>query len=1707
MEAAQARTQRERGYANLGRAYLLKGDLAHAEVFLRKALELDPDRPDSLLCLGRIYQTQARYDEAIRTYQRAAELDPTQVAPFRGLASTAFKAGDLESAVTHFQKAINVREESTDRVNLAACLVLLGRLEDALPHYRTATEKNPGCLAAQYGLGVVLLRLGKPAECLAPLKKACELEPDYLPGQLTLAFGHLLSREFESARIAMERVLTLDPFNPLVQFAWGLVAKNLGRGQDAICAFGRALELQPGYGPALSALGSIHFRRKEFERAAEIYARCERDNPTQPFAPFNLACCQLEMNQIDEAIQSFERALALGPGFVRALTGIGNALWRAERFQEALDSYKKGVATDSGYAACHYDLGVAWLSQGRLAEAQTSLTRALALWSDSGGADAGAGPGRDRCLDEMAPSDARRTAAWGLTMSQGSLACVVAEQGDLERAELLARQAAQWPDARAHSNLGAILSRQNKLDEAIRWLRSAIDLDPKLARAYHNLAWVLVRTGAEDEAIRFYEQAIALEPTFCAPRIQLARLLGLNGDFLSALEHYHAALGINPGDWSVQLEMGDLCQRVGSIDRAFHHYIQAAELSGSDPTALERMGHLYERLGQHKEAVSRYRQVAELDPGSSHVHFRLGICLEQLGQEDEALHSYRRAIEQGKEPEGLSRAVRLFLRLGFVEEAQHALDRGIQADGDDPELLALVGEIHLRKGEVDQAIVMLERSYQARATAGSAVLLSQAYVQGRLKDKAQEILRDARVRFPTEPGIHFQSAMIHLENAEGAEAVRAFGRLVSLAPAYPGGYSGLGDALGLLGRHEEAVTAYRKASVLDTAFTGYTGLGDALFAIGEIGEAISAYKRAVELDDRSHRAHYLLGRAFLEVHDDASALRFLTRATELKEGYGPACFKLGEIHRLLGKPQEAVRYFEKATVDDPQDVSAHVGLGLAFLDIGSVAQAMGPLKKAFSLDKKSPEVQFAMGEAFQRAGNPDKALVCYRNALMLKSDYVMARRRLGDLHLEQGRLADAAACYRALPPKDPSLQQALLTLGDALAKAGKVEEAQSTFDRAIQLAPKTPQTWVRLGRLLIGQGRQADAIVAFERAVQIDPDASEAFDSLGELYMQSGEVEKAIECFQRALGSEESEKPEVSEALEPLAAKFGETIDKTAEKTVQETEPAPSTFDLGSGEQEAKDKEAGALATAVTVIDATVVEDRVESKPEPEPSRDAGNVESPESAGPPELSATQEVEARQEPIDDRRPVAQPLDTEPKGIVESMSESDIVEQTAFELNVADKPRSVEVSFLEESRSFEEPFPEESEGSASVGPVTTSGPVDFWGGPAPADIRAPSVDHGFEGEVPLTEEGVWEEPSAVDRPVSISLDEASDPNPVEKTASGTSILSVRESDPNPAEETVEPLLTSPPSRGGLRATRKEMIHPDVIAAALARATASDEDDVKPPPRPGDRQMADAYVYVGRMMEGKMRVQEAALEYRRATEVDPTYEVGWRLLANASNLLKDWTTAVTALERLREISPNDLSLEIQLGSLHKRLGDFDGAFRSYQRALEIDPDRSDLAWEVGSYLFDHRRWSDAIPYLERARKSMEGKPVLYYQLALSYLATGRASEAAPHMENAFAFDSKNRVLALGTARLREQVGDWQGAGLLLEEYLREKPSDPEVTYELACVHARAGEETHAVELLERAVEIGFSDRLRLQREECLASLRRLPEFRSIEKKLDFK
>jgi predicted O-linked N-acetylglucosamine transferase (SPINDLY family) len=189
---------------------------------------------------------------------------------------------------------------------------------------------------------------------------------------------------------------------------------------------------------------------------------------------------------------------------------------------------------------------------------------------------------------------------------------------------------------------------------------------------------------------------------------------------------------------------------------------------------------------------------------------------------------------------------------------------------------------------------------------------------------------------------------IHAASGNAKEAVKAFGRAITLAPDFALALANVGKLYVELGRVDEAVTAHRLCVRYDPARASHhVDLGQALLAAGDGEAALEAFGAALVLDPGAADARIGIGLAQSARGDMTASLDAFRQAVADHPGLFAAQHNLALALFRSGRLEEAVDAFRRAVAIDPGSAKAHTNLIFA-LDMdprASLAEAMGERRR------------------------------------------------------------------------------------------------------------------------------------------------------------------------------------------------------------------------------------------------------------------------------------------------------------------------------------------------------------------------------------------------------------------------------------------------------------------------------------------------------------------------------------------------------------------------------------------------------------------------------------------------------------------------------------------------------------------------------------------------------------------------------------------
>lgn len=584
--------------AELATLYMRQNRASEAINTAQAALKIDPDNHEANRVLGLVFGAIAQMG---REGLRPVPGEPPNES--------------LTKAIGYLEKAVAnpVGEaDPTARATLARLYVRGGQYDKAIPLLKALVDQEPGWSDGPALLAEAYAGAGRTADAIAFLEDASKSDPDLLPTladfyerdhrwkdaataygaavaqapashQLEVRYASALINaatrpDLEKARTVLDRLLESNPKDTRALYLLSQAERRLGDlaaseatarkmiAQDARAPWGyyalaETLEERRQYQAVLDALlpALDQFRNR---RGATDHFELTMLLPHVGFA-------YQELHQYDKAIATFDEAHTLAPDDANLTAYLIDANISAKKYGDAV------TLAEQASAGKPPDLRIARLQ-----------ARALHL---SGRNDAAIG-----VLQSVVQAQPDDPAAY-VALAQ---AYTEANRGG-DAVKLLEDARAKIPgDDDLTFELGAVLDRQKRFGDAEAAFRQLIDRDPDNAAALNYLGYMLADRGERlDESVKYLKKAVQLEPEngsyldslgwayFKADKLDLAE---------PNLKRAAEQLGTNS---VVQDHYGDLLFRLGRFDDAIAAWDRAL---GGDGDSIDK--------GEIQKKIHRARQ-------------------------------------------------------------------------------------------------------------------------------------------------------------------------------------------------------------------------------------------------------------------------------------------------------------------------------------------------------------------------------------------------------------------------------------------------------------------------------------------------------------------------------------------------------------------------------------------------------------------------------------------------------------------------------------------------------------------------------------------------------------------------------------------------------------------------------------------------------------------------------------------------------------------------------------------------------------------------------------------------------------------------------------------------------------------------------------------------------------------------------------------
>ncbi|MFA5043220.1 MAG: tetratricopeptide repeat protein [Kiritimatiellia bacterium] len=573
-------------YVRAAVLYIKQGQNDRAIAVMEDACRHNPRSVEAHLYLAQVYQALNRPAEAVKAAQRAIDLEPANAKGYIQLAYLYLAARDEVRARAVLETA---RKKAADKLPV---LRLMGDMcaqkianapaipspdgAKAISYYEEAADLPPDEASLQYQerLGDLYLINRQTDKALAVFQKLTTRLPDSIQLQKKLAMCYMALGQKEKAVETLKVVIGREPENSQVQFYLGELYETLGNTNAALASFCSAVDTNPTASAPYLKL-AFYYMQTAPAKAGQTLQNGLKRFPEDKKLIEMLTAYYLRNQQPLEALDSFVRLQNLllrdNERFPdsRHFLNFGEIAQRNRMYATAIALYEKGLEQNPGLREAYIRIAFLYIGMHDLDEALNVMDEAVLA----------------------NPEDPVSWYYFGLLNSRAQI--YPAAVSAYERVATLAARSpgsGLLPDSMFYFNYGAACERAGQFERAENLLQRAIRLDTENAEAFNYMAYMWAEKGVHlDQALEYIRQALDCDPDNGAFLDTLGWIRYKQGRIAEALDCLQSAYYFMPDDPTIMEHLGDVWSALRNETQALTWWERSYRIDANNKKLAEKL--------------------------------------------------------------------------------------------------------------------------------------------------------------------------------------------------------------------------------------------------------------------------------------------------------------------------------------------------------------------------------------------------------------------------------------------------------------------------------------------------------------------------------------------------------------------------------------------------------------------------------------------------------------------------------------------------------------------------------------------------------------------------------------------------------------------------------------------------------------------------------------------------------------------------------------------------------------------------------------------------------------------------------------------------------------------------------------------------------------------------------------------------------------
>lgn len=569
---------------------------------------------------------------------------------------------------------------------------------------------------------------------------------------------------------------------------------------------------------------------------------------------------------------------------------------------------------------------------------------------------------------------------------------------------------------------------EGKYHEAAIQYSNAVQIDSRFAQAHYQLGQTFLKLGEASRAFQELNRTVELAPDNYAAHTDLANLL-------------------------VTVRNPDGSTMPDTMKQAKEHLDIIREKVPNLPETHEAWANYYAAQNNLGPAMQEMQQAIQINPKRSESYLLLALLELRANSPDQAEVNFKKAVEV--DPKSMNAELALggfYQSRNRMPEAEQQYRQAIQVDPTNPGPRAALVRLLMMEGKKDEVVAFLEHTKKDIPNKSEAYrMLGDFYFANNDVDKALAEYASVFKDHPKDQQVKKNYIQLLILKDHLDEATK------------------LNDEI-LKANHNDVDALVYRAQVQ--------------LRQNNPGGAVETLQTALRNDPDNAVAHYQLGIAFNQQHDETRAESEWREAVRLRPD-------LTDAQRVLASAELERGDLDALTATAEQIIKAQPASPDGYLLRGVAELAQHKFNQA------EQDAQIAMQRAPQSPG-----------------PYI----QLGNVQLAQKHFPDAEKLYQQALDKDANSAEGLSGLMNTYFAQKQFDKAITAANAQIAKSPNNSNFYDLLGTAMFnGKKDLPGAEAALQKAVELDKNNTDALEKLGKVQVQEGHADQALSLYQQSI--------------------------------------------------------------------------------------------------------------------------------------------------------------------------------------------------------------------------------------------------------------------------------------------------------------------------------------------------------------------------------------------------------------------------------------------------------------------------------------------------------------------------------------------------------------------------------------------------------------